>query len=170
MTDIRPITAGEVDEAIAVIAAAVHNVYGTGEPTAERLAVVRSRLIASGSLDDMRDVPASYDRAGGLFLVLIDAGRVVGTGALRKIDARAAELGRMWFLPAYRGSGLGRRMAEQLLAFARERGYQCVRLDTSEKCADAVRLFGRLGFERIERYKQSPTAVFMELRLPDNGG
>jgi ribosomal protein S18 acetylase RimI-like enzyme len=71
----------------------------------------------------------------------------------------------MWFLPAYRGRGLGRRMAQQLLAFAREQRYERVLLDTSERCTDAISLFRKLGFQESERYKTGPTTVFMELRI-----
>lgn len=170
LADVRPITSDQVDDAISVIAEAVHSVYGRDEATPERIAAVRAKLLASGSLDDMRDLSAHYRDPEGLFLVLLDERRVVGTGALKRLDADTAELGRMWFLPAYRGRGLGRRMAEQLLAFAREHGYRRVRLDTSSKCADAVELFRKLGFKEIDRYKESPTTLFMELRLNGKGG
>jgi putative acetyltransferase len=162
---IRPIRSEELDEAISVIAAAVQSVYGSGDATPEILASVRSNLIQSGSLDDMRNLSASYEQNGGLFLVLVDDGRVVGTGALKRLDFRTGELGRMWFLPAYRGRGLGKRMAQQLLAFAREQRYERVLLDTSERCTDAIALFRKLGFQESERYKTSPTTVFMELRI-----
>ena len=69
-----------------------------------------------------------------------------------------------------RGRGLGRQMAEQLLTFASEHGYLRVRLDTSDKCTDAVALFRKLGFREIDRYKESPTTLFMELRLNGEGG
>src|SRR5688500_2918548 len=109
LAEIRPITTDEVDDAISVIAAAVHNVYGHGAPTTpERVSAIRAKLCASGSLVDMEDVRGTYGHNGGIFLVIIDSGSVVGTGALKRIDAETAELGRMWFLPAYRGRGLGR--------------------------------------------------------------
>ena len=165
MADIRPITSDQVDDAISAIAAAVYSVYGRDEATPERIAAVRAKLLSSGSLDDMRDLAAHYRGSEGLFLVLLDERRVVGTGALKQLDADTAELGRMWFLPEYRGRGLGRRMAEQLLAFARQHGYRRVRLDTSSKCINAVELFRKLGFKEIDRYKESPTTLFMELEL-----
>jgi ribosomal protein S18 acetylase RimI-like enzyme len=118
----------------------------------------------------MSGLPASYDCDNGLFLVLADAGRVVGTGAIKRLDERTAELGRLWYLSSYRGRGLGRQMADRLLDFARKQNYARVQLDTSERCVDAVKLFRRLGFTEIERYKESPTTLFMELRLANGGG
>jgi putative acetyltransferase len=164
---IQPIASDQVSEAIDVIAAVVYDVYGSGNPTSEALATVRANLVSSGSLDDMHDVAGNYDRNGGLFLVLVDEARIVGTGALKRIDPNTAELGRMWFLAEYRDRGLGRRMAEQLLTFAREQNYRRVRLDTSETCVDAIALFRKLGFQEIERYKPGPTSLFMELHLSD---
>lgn len=51
------------------------------------------------------------------------------------------------------------------LAFAREQRYERVLLDTSERCTDAIALIRKLGFQESERYKTSPTTVFMELRI-----
>lgn len=130
LPEIRPIKAQEMDEAIFVIATGVQSIYGRGEPTPEQIAKVRENLLHTGSLEDLQDVAEHYGRNGGLFLVLIDSEKVVGTGSLKKLDPATSELGRLWFLPAYRGRGLGRRIAEQLLDFARQTGYERVVLDT----------------------------------------
>src|SRR3979409_2276856 len=46
----------------------------------------------------------------------------VGCGAVRFLDAPTAEIKRMYVSPAARGSGVGRRLLEDLEAFARARG------------------------------------------------
>ncbi len=120
---------------------------------------------AKGDLGDITDFQRHYLDNGGLFLVLMEHGKVVGTGAIRKLSPEVAELKRMWFLPEYRGRGLGRQMTERLLAFAREKNYQRVRLDTDAKSTAAIRLYERLGFQPIARYNDSVCDRFMELQL-----
>lgn len=103
-----------------------------------------------------------YREPHGTFLVLLDSERVVGTGAIRRLDEQTCELKRMWFLPAYRGKGYGARMSQALLGFARSAGYQRVRLDTAPVLAAANRLYQRLGFYPIDRYNDGPGTIFME--------
>ena len=112
--------------------------------------------------EDMDSISSMYREPAGTFLVLLDGQRVVGTGAIRRLDEQTCELKRMWFLPAYRGKGYGARMSEALLQFARSAGYKRVRLDTTPELAAANRLYRRLGFYPIERYNDGPGAIFME--------
>ncbi|MGA2685022.1 MAG: GNAT family N-acetyltransferase [Verrucomicrobiota bacterium] len=111
---------------------------------------------------DMDRISSQYVKPSGIFLVLMDDRRVVGTGAIRRLDEQICELKRMWFLPAYRGKGFGTRMAEQLFEFARSAGYRRVRLDTLPLLEAANRLYQRLGFYPVERYNDGPGTIFME--------
>jgi putative acetyltransferase len=115
--------------------------------------------------EDMDRISSVYTDPFGTFLVLLDGERVVGTGAIRRLDEQICELKRMWFLPAYRGQGYGTRMSEALFEFARSAGYKRVRLDTAPVLAAANRLYQRLGFYPIERYNDGPGTIFMEKRL-----
>lgn len=115
--------------------------------------------------DDMHNISAHYAPPSGKFLVLMDGGQLVGTGAIRRIDNEVCELKRMWFLPAYRRRGYGAAMSERLLSFARSSGYKCVRLDTSPILERACKLYRRLGFQVVDRYNDGPCDIFMELRL-----
>jgi putative acetyltransferase len=112
--------------------------------------------------EDMDRISSVYSEPYGAFLVLLDGDRVVGTGAIRRLDEQTCELKRMWFLPAYRGKGYGARMSEALFEFARSAGYKRVRLDTAPILAAANRLYQRLGFYPIERYNNGPGTLFME--------
>jgi putative acetyltransferase len=114
---------------------------------------------------DMDAVTSQYREPSGTFLALMDGPRVVGTGAIRRLDAETCELKRMWFLPEYRGKGHGTRMCERLFEFARAAGYKRVRLDTASELKAANRLYQRLGFRPIERYNDGPADIFMEMSL-----
>ena len=57
-----------------------------------------------------------------------------------------------WFLlvPEARGTGLGRRLLEETLAYGRERGLAHIYLWSFADLADALRLYERAGFKITE--------------------
>lgn len=157
MIEIKPIQSHQVEEVKRVIVAVACEIWQLPE---EAIA----RYDAMSDIDDMR---SHYFDNNGTFLVLIDDGRVVGSGAIRRLNDDICELKRMWFLKDYRGRGLGMKMTQMLLDFARKTGYKKVRLDTTdkEKQAQALKLYKRLGFYFIERYNDGFCTVFMEKML-----
>ncbi|MEP0782010.1 GNAT family N-acetyltransferase [Microcoleus sp. ZQ-A2] len=118
-------------------------------------------------MSDIDDVYSHYLDKGGTFLVLLDQERVVGSGAIRRLNDDICELKRMWFLKEYRGRGLAKNMVQLLLDFARNAGYKKVRLDLfdEQKQAQALEFYKRIGFYAIAPYNDSFCTVFMEKDL-----
>jgi putative acetyltransferase len=70
--------------------------------------------------------------------------------------------------PQFRGKGLGRVLADRIIAEAREIGYLSIRLDTVEPVMrEAVAMYRKLGFREIAPYCKNPIAgaLYMELQL-----
>jgi ribosomal protein S18 acetylase RimI-like enzyme len=90
-----------------------------------------------------------------------------GCVALRRIDDATCEMKRLYVRPHARGTGLGRQLAEALLAEARARGYRRIVLDTLSAMASAQTLYRSLGFRDTKpyRYNPLPGASFLELEL-----
>ena len=72
--------------------------------------------------------------------------------ALRDLGDKICEMKRMFVPEAFRGLGGGRALADRVIADARAAGYERMRLDTSKRQDEAMRLYERSGFRRIAPY------------------
>ena len=100
---------------------------------------------------DLQDIETSYVKRGGVFRVLTDGGRIVGCGGLYPLANGEAEIRKMYFLPAARGKGYGRRMLSELLTEAKARGYRRVVLETASVLKEAIALYRSAGFKPYAR-------------------
>jgi molybdopterin-guanine dinucleotide biosynthesis protein A/GNAT superfamily N-acetyltransferase len=95
------------------------------------------------------------------------AGKVVGSVALRRNSEGELQLKRMYLRPGVRGRGVGSRLLSTALAWSRARGTTVVRLDTTEDMRAARRLYEAYGFMRIagDAPRQGRPRLLYELRL-----
>lgn len=162
MIEIRRIEPAEVPAAKELIYRVAHEVFRDTRSLAESIAYYEARHL----LHDMDNVPKTYFNDDGLFLVMTDNGQMIGTGAIRKLDKETCELKRVWLLFPYHGKSLGYRLIQELLAFAREKGYARVRLETDRQDQSrAYALYKRMGFYEIPRYSDNEDDAAMEMTL-----
>lgn len=117
---------------------------------------------------ELAGLPGAYAPPSGRLLLAFEGDAPAGCVAIRKIDEGICELKRLWVRPAFRGTGVGRRLVEEILREAREVGYRRVRLDTLPSMAAAQALYLSLGFLDIPPYNDHPIegTRFMEAILP----
>jgi DNA-binding MarR family transcriptional regulator/GNAT superfamily N-acetyltransferase len=80
-------------------------------------------------------------------------GENVGSVFLVKKSASIAKLRLLLVEPSARGLGIGKRLVEECVAFAREAGYKKIMLWTQSELAAARGIYQRAGFEKIAEEK-----------------
>jgi putative acetyltransferase len=117
---------------------------------------------------ELADLPGKYAPPDGRLLIAEFSSQLAGCVALRQLDASICEMKRLYVRPQFRGQGLGRALAQRVIAEARALGYTHMRLDTvAPVMQDAVAMYRRLGFREIAPYCENPIAgaLYMELQL-----
>lgn len=78
-------------------------------------------------------------------------GAPVGSIFCAKRDEDTAQLRLLLVEPSARGMGIGARLVEECVRFARQAGYRRMMLFTTEAQRDAARIYRKAGFEVVER-------------------
>ncbi|MEO8543966.1 MAG: GNAT family N-acetyltransferase [Betaproteobacteria bacterium] len=111
---------------------------------------------------ELASLPGGYAAPRGTMRLLRVDGGAAGCCALRPLDAvdyaNACEMKRLYVRPQFRGLGLGRRLAEEILEAARLAGYASVLLDTLDDMETARAMYQELGFVEIPPYYYNPIA------------
>lgn len=119
----------------------------------------------------------SYLPPNGRTLVAEENGRLIGCGLIKRIRPDAAEMKRLYVVPAARGTGLGGRLIDALMAEARDMGCDWMYLDTGKHMTGVQALYEKRGFGFVDPYPESengpemaPHLVFMRRALSQPGG
>lgn len=102
------------------------------------------------------------------FFVLREKDVAAGCAGVQLFGTDYGEIKRMYVRPPFRGAGYGRLLVDHLAGYAREHGAALLRLETGIHQAEAIRLYERIGFQRIPpfgEYVQDPLSIFFEKRL-----
>jgi GNAT superfamily N-acetyltransferase len=117
---------------------------------------------------ELAGLPGEYASPKGRLLIAYLDSEPAGCVALHEFEPGISEMKRLYVRPAFRGKRVGVALANAIIAAAREIGYERMRLDTvPSEMADAVKLYGRLGFREIAPYRANPQpgTLYMELDL-----
>jgi putative acetyltransferase len=131
-------------------------------------------LCFQGFEEEMRSLPGKYAPPSGRLLLGLWEGRPAGVIALRTLEEPGlCEMKRLYVRPEFRGHGIGRVLAERVIAEAAEAGYSRMRLDTIPgKMDSAIAMYRELGFADTVPYYNTPVGqtLFMELALRSSLG
>lgn len=133
---------------------------------AEYVRAVDEPRCFAGFEAEIAGLPGAYAPPGGRLWLAIDASDPAGCVALRRVDAATGEIKRLYVRPAFRGRGLGRRLARTAIRAAQATGYRRLVLDTLPSMKHAIVLYRALGFTPTAPYLDAPTpgALCLERR------
>ncbi len=104
-----------------------------------------------GSLQKQFDVHNNVDKISDVVVIYRDESPVA-CGAFKEYDSDAIEMKRIFVKKEYRNQGLAWLLVKKLEEIAKEKGYKHAVLETGIKQPEAVGLYKKLGYERIQNY------------------
>jgi putative acetyltransferase len=124
-------------------------------------------LCFQGFAEELAGLPGVYAPPRGRLLLGWSGQEAVGCVAFRPRSERTCEMKRLFVVPSFRRTGLGRLLAERAILEARRHGYEQMVLDTLTRMQPALRLYEALGFRPCPAYYSNPLAdvVYLELSL-----
>ncbi|WP_288177516.1 GNAT family N-acetyltransferase [Blautia hydrogenotrophica] len=98
-------------------------------------------------------------------MVAYDNDIPVGCVSLKKYDNKSAEVKRVFIKQEYRSKGISRKLIGLLENIVREKGYNCLILESGAPLVAATALYGKIGYKVIPnygQYKDMPESICMK--------
>ena len=117
---------------------------------------------------ELASLPGDYAQPQGRLLLATREGVTAGCVALHPLRDGICEMKRLYVRPQFRGQGLGKQLADEIIREARAIGYTLLRMDTvAAVMPEAVAMYRKMGFHEIAPYRPNPIegALYMELTL-----
>jgi GNAT superfamily N-acetyltransferase len=119
---------------------------------------------------ELNQLPGKYVYPTGALLLAYYGHEPAGCVALKQIMPHSCEMKRMFVYEKFRGLGVGKRLAAEIIVQARTLGFKNMKLDTSFRQLEAQKLYQSLGFKTCLPYyeltdKLKDWLVFMEIDL-----
>jgi GNAT superfamily N-acetyltransferase len=135
-------------------------VDATRPPASELLEAMVAEMNALYGAPPPPATAADFAPPGGAFVVGFDDDEPVCGGGVKRLPDGAAEIKRMYVVPAARRRGLARALLGALEDTARTLGYEIVRLDTGPRQPHAQALYEASGYAPIGNFNANPMAAF----------
>jgi ribosomal protein S18 acetylase RimI-like enzyme len=117
--------------------------------------------------EELANLAGEYSSPQGCILLALQDGQPAGCVALHRLDDGICEMKRLYVRPSFRAMGIGKVLAEAIIAEAQRKGYKRMCLDTVLSMREAQLLYQSMGFKDVEPYRYNPICGtrFMELVL-----
>jgi putative acetyltransferase len=111
---------------------------------------IGDRFFPEGEGQDLLDVASSYDANGGAFVVLEQAGEVIGTHATLPVDTenRIATFRRLYLKQEHRGQRHGKVLMQWAIDWCRENNYRQIEFWSDTRFTHAHKFFASFGFQK----------------------
>ncbi len=124
-------------------------------------------LCFQGFEEELASLPGKYAAPYGEILLAEFDGKMAGCVAVRAIKGDICEMKRLYVKDEFRGLSIGKTLAEEIIAKAKQLNYKKMQLDTLERLPAAMGIYQQLGFKKISPYYANPLdeVVYWELDL-----
>jgi putative acetyltransferase len=95
-----------------------------------------------------------FQTPGSFYFVALINDEVAGGGGIYPspgLPSDTCELVKMYLLPHARGLGLGKKLIEKCLSFAKESGYKYIYLETMPELNKALKVYEKFGWKFIDK-------------------
>lgn len=93
-----------------------------------------------------------FQKKGANYFVAIIDNEIAGGGGIYPSDGLpedTCELVKMYLLPKARGLGLGKKIIEKAMAFAKQAGYKKIYLESMPELKQALKVYEKFGFHHL---------------------
>lgn len=97
---------------------------------------------------DLNNIEQTY-KGRSRFWVALSKNQVIGSIALKEIDAKKGELRRMYVLPSFYGKEVAQKLLNQVLVFAQGHNYEKIILETEKVMDRAQKFYEKNGFYKM---------------------
>ena len=137
---IRPIEARDNKSIASIIRTALEE-FGANKP---------GTVYFDASTDDLYNL--FKNQSGSVYFVAEENGVLLGGAGIfptEGLPEGVCELVKMYLAKEARGKGLGQKMIQHVMNWAKENGYKTVYLETMPELAKAVKVYEHFGFEYL---------------------
>lgn len=113
-------------------------------------------LCFQGFQQELAALPKHYGPPMGILFLVQSGDKFIGCAGLRLLQPGVGEIKRLYLRNEARGKGWGRKLMDQLIAFARTKDYQSLVLDTLPSMQAAIGLYQSAGFKEVAPYYKNP--------------
>jgi ribosomal protein S18 acetylase RimI-like enzyme len=112
---------------------------------------------------DLLDVKRHYTNKGGVFYVVLDGNKVVGTIGVFLNANGYAKIKRMYIDKDYRKKGIGQKLMDKIIKFCKFKHYSKITLTTYPQMKAARAFYIKNGFKKTRIAKDSGIVMMLKL-------
>lgn len=137
--------------------------------------ITRDFTLEQNDIETLSDPETRILNKGGAIFMAYAGADPVGCVALIPMGGGVLELSKMAVSPRFQGRGIGRRLLEHAIAYAKDSGAHSLFLGSSTRLPTAVHLYESVGFrhvppEEIPHLPYQRADVFMRMPLQQAAG
>lgn len=104
--------------------------------------------------EDTENMFEAYANNRGIYYVVLVDNIIVGGGGINHLsntEKNIAELQKVYLLSEYRGLGIGKKLIEMSIDFAKKQKFNTIYLETFSNMETAISIYSKFGFKHISK-------------------